>query len=395
MKKTEAAVLTVGLWAAAVALSAGVWSAPVRTTETGDLRVPVPEKVTEISLTAVGDNLIHGKIYEQAQARAQAAGKEGYDFSYAYAQIAPALQEHDVNWIDVETLINDEFPASTYPIFSTPGEDGQALYDAGWRIFSLSNNHIYDFGAKGVQATLKYWAKMPGDLLTTGLWAEGKEDEIPIYECKGKKLAFLTYTYGTNGIPTPEDAPERVIYTDETDLIRKQIQEADKRADAVIVGFHWGVEDSHQITDEQRGLAKKAADWGADLIIGNHPHVIQDAEWVRADDGRRVFCIYSLGNFLSTQRHPDQLVGVMLDCDLEIAGSGKDESVRIRNPKLRPLVTVYGAVSSDVHTVFLSDYSDEEARSHGVVQTYGESFSMDVIEKILTDNIQKRWLEME
>ena len=86
---------------------------------------------------------------------------------------------------------------------------------------------------------------------------------------------------------------------------------ADVRLSGVIVGH------CHNITQAQRTLAQSLADWGADVIIGTHPHVLQDAEWRTAADGRNVFVAYSLGNFLSTQSKPDQLFGAILTLDLE------------------------------------------------------------------------------
>ena len=57
----------------------------------------------------------------------------------------------------------------------------------------------------------------------------------------------------------------------------------------MVVGVHWGVEDSHKITQTQRDLAQQLSDWGADVILGTHPHVVQDAEWKTSVDGRQTF----------------------------------------------------------------------------------------------------------
>ena len=84
----------------------------------------------------------------------------------------------------------------------------------------------------------------------------------------------------------------------------------------MVVGVHWGVEDSHKITQIQRDLAQQLSDWGADVILGTHPHVVQDAEWKTSVDGRQTFVAYSLGNFLSTQSKPDQLIGAILTLEL-------------------------------------------------------------------------------
>lgn len=117
---------------------------------------PEPQPVVEtIRFSATGDNLIHAPIYKQAARR---AGEDGtYSFDYCYEHIAPFYAEQDVNWINQETLCSDTLAPSTYPSFSTPGDCARALYRAGVRVFSLSNNHTYDKGASGIAATLQFW----------------------------------------------------------------------------------------------------------------------------------------------------------------------------------------------------------------------------------------------
>ena len=104
---------------------------------------PEPQPVVEtIRFSATGDNLIHSPIYNQAARRAGEDGK--YSFDYCYEHIAPFYAKQDVNWINQETLCSDTLAPSTYPCFSTPGDCARALYRAGVRVFSLSNNHTYD-----------------------------------------------------------------------------------------------------------------------------------------------------------------------------------------------------------------------------------------------------------
>ncbi len=223
-----------------------------------------------------------------------------------------------MNWINQETLCTDELEPSTYPCFSTPGDCARALYRAGVRVFSLSNNHTYDKGASGIAATLRFWDSMPEDVVTTGLWkGEADYGHIPLQTVNGVKIAYLSYTEHTNGIPRNSSMQANVIYTSQTDVIEQQVKAARQLADFVVVGVHWGVENSHTIAHPQRTLAQNLADWGADVIIGTHPHVLQNAEWLTAADGRNVFAAYSLGNFLSTQRKPDQLIGAILSVQLE------------------------------------------------------------------------------
>ena len=355
---------------------------------------PEPEPVVEtLRFSATGDDLIHSPIYKQAARRA--ANGQQYDFDYCYAQVAPFYAQQDINWINQETLCSDELEPSSYPCFSTPGDCARALYRAGIRVFSLSNNHTYDKGAAGLAATLRFWESMPEDVVTTGLW-RGADDysRIPLQTVNGVTIAYLSYTEHTNGIPTSSSMPANVIYTSQTDVIEQQVRAAHQQADFVIVGVHWGVEDSHTIVDGQRTLAQQLADWGADVIVGTHPHVLQDAQWLSAADGRQTFVAYSLGNFLSTQNRPNQLVGAILNLQLQKT-TEPDGTVQcaVLEPKLLPTVTHYDAGKSNVRTYLFRDYTQELAKQHGVRAKHSD-FSLDTVQKIAQNNISSDFLEL-
>ena len=355
---------------------------------------PEPQPLVQtVRFSATGDNLIHAPIYKQAQRRA--SGEEAYSFDYCYEHIAPFYAQHDVNWINQETLCTDELEPSSYPCFSTPGDCARALYRAGVRVFSLSNNHTYDKGASGITATLRFWGSMPEDVVTTGLW-KGKEDygHIPLQTVNGVTIAYLSYTEHTNGIPQNSSMQANVIYTSQTDVTEQQVKAARQLADFVVVGVHWGVENSHAIADPQRTLAQNLADWGADLIIGTHPHVLQNAQWLTAADGRQVFTAYSLGNFISTQEKPDQLIGAILSVQLEKT-TELDGTVRcsVLSPRLLPTVTHYDAGKSNVRTYLFRDYTEALTKAHGVRQAYPD-FSLEMIQSIARENIDPELLQL-
>mgnify|MGYP000012356769 FL=1 len=355
---------------------------------------PEPQPVVEtVSFSATGDNLIHAPIYQQAKRRA--SGTEPYSFDYCYEHIAPFYAQYDVNWINQETLCSDTLEPSSYPSFSTPGDCARALYRAGIRVFSLSNNHTYDKGASGIAATLRFWESMPEDVVTTGLWAgESDYGRIPLQTVNGVTIAYLAYTEHTNGIPASSAMPARVIYTNQTDLIEQQVRAARQQADFVVVGVHWGVEDSHTIVERQQTLAQQLTDWGADVIVGTHPHVLQDAQWLTASDGRQSFAAYSLGNFISTQNRPDQLVGAILTLQLQKT-TDPDGTIHtaVLEPQLHPTVTHYDAGKSNVRTYLFRDYTQELAHGHGVRGKYSD-FSLDMVQKIAQNNISSEFLAL-
>ncbi|MBQ6545220.1 MAG: CapA family protein [Lachnospiraceae bacterium] len=337
-----------------------------------------------VSFLAVGDNLIHRPIYKQALAR---GNDEYYDFVYAYQAMKPLLDAHDINWINMETLVNGVMSPSSYPKFITPPENAWELYDLGFRIFNLGSNHTYDFGVDGVMATVDFYEnEMPADICTTGIWPEGEgSEDIPVYEYDGHTFAFLCFVYGSN--KSASGSPERIIFLTEEERMKRMIAAAREQADAVIVACHWGDEYNHHLTSSERSLSKRIAEWGADLIIGTHPHVIQDFNWLETSDGRKVFCIYSLGNFLSGQNLPETLVELALSCQFVFREdiSGK-VTMTVEEPKLIPLVDHYWEDYSDIHVVPLADYTPELAEKHGIRNKYPE-FSYSYILKLLKENI--------
>ena len=117
-----------------------------------------------------------------------------------------------------------------------------------------------------------------------------------------------------------------------------------------------------------------------------------------ASDGRKVFCTYCLGNFVSTQEQPDELIGTALDCTFRFRNDGADESepeVTVIDPSLVPIVTDYGEGGADAHVVLLKDYTDEQAKANGIngYITDGTVFDLAYIKRVLTDSIDSRYLD--
>lgn len=349
-------------------------------------------KITTLHFSATGDNLIHDGIYKQAARRAEANGKSGYDFTYCFDEIREFYSQFDINWLNQETLVNNELAPSTYPCFSTPGEMGQAAYDLGFRVFNLSNNHSYDKGSSGISATQKFWSSMPKDVLVCGFY-DTQNPQIDVQQKDGVSIAYLSYTEHTNGIPHPQNAPAQVIYTNQIDVIQKQIQEARTMADLVIVSTHWGIEGSHDVTQAQRQLAQNMANWGADVIIGTGPHMVQDAEWLKSENGHDCFVAYSLGNFLNAQSQADCMIGAVLTFDITKIKQPSGESVTtIETPRLHPIINHYDNDYANIRVYLFEDYTDELANGHGIRQNY-PNFSRSYIETVLRNSIDNTFLE--
>lgn len=340
-------------------------------------------KNSKVTLLAVGDNLIHNTLI--------AAGEQedgSLDYTSLYANIKPEIEKFDISVIDQETILGgSSFDYTGYPMFNSPWEIGEAAIDAGFDIFNCATNHTMDMGWPGIEKEIEFFSKHPEAVALGVNSDENSYNQITYYEKNGITFAMLNYTYGTNGIPLPDDKPWCVNLL-EKDKVTKDIKEARKHADVVIVFPHWGTENSHDISDYQEEYTKLFSDLGVDIVIGCHPHVIQPVKWVEnKETGKKMLVYYSLGNFISHQIELDQLCGGMAEITIE----KKDEQIEISTAKFVPIVCHYNRNESgkfQFNVYKLADYTNDLADSHsqtgGTVEYYTE-LCRDVVDEELLD----------
>ena len=267
------------------------------------------EPGVDISIAAVGDVLLHGPL------QVQAVGHEAR-FASLWQPIADLLTIADITYANLEGptavgvratgrnatdpgFVFDNAIYTSYPQFNYHPYLLADLQGSGVDVVSTANNHSLDRRELGVDRTIDalHAVGLPytGTRKTTdGAWHT-------VTSAKGINIAWLACTYGTNGIP---DRDQKVLHCwdDEAEVLAL-IGElaADPAIDLVAVTPHWGDEYNANPNTAQKRLAKKFADAGASLIFGSHPHVTQPWAKLIAADGREVFVIYSLGNFVSGQ----------------------------------------------------------------------------------------------
>ena len=379
------------LQAQATAVAAAVLPTPTPVPTPAPTPAPTPEPtptVETVRFSATGDNLIHDGIYLQALQR----GEDGYyDFSEAYEPMREFYTQFDVNWLNQETLVNDAFEPSGYPRFSTPGDITDALYDLGFRVFSLSNNHSYDKGAEGIASSLEHWSSLPEDVAYMGFYNLETYDDYVYQTVNGITFGYLSYTEYTNGLPTPEGSDYGVVYLDDRERIARQIQDMRPNCDVLVVSCHWGVEGSHETSDFQTETAQWLADQGVDLIIGTHPHVTQTTQWLTGAGGNQTFVAYSLGNFINAQSQPDNMIGAVLDITFQKT-TQPDGTVQVEmlDPKLHGVVTQYEAGYKNIRVYPFADYTDELGTAHGQF-----TLSRAEIAQTLRDSIDGQFLTLE
>ncbi len=262
---------------------------------------------SSLSFVFTGDIMQH-----QAQIKAASRPRGRYDYRESFRLIAPYLQDADYTMGNLELTLGGK-PYRGYPCFSAPDTLTHFLRAAGFDVLSTATNHSCDRRTKGVLRTISQLDS--AHLLHTGTFngESARRLRTPLMLQKhvgGLKVAVLSYTYGTNGIKAKLPAVVNLI---DTAQMASDIARAKKRAEAIIVAVHWGVEYTHKPTQEQRRLADFLFRQGVSVIVGNHPHVIQPFEVRRDSLGRiRQLCVYALGNFISAQRTFPRAGGMVL-----------------------------------------------------------------------------------
>ncbi|SFE39653.1 poly-gamma-glutamate synthesis protein (capsule biosynthesis protein) [Peptostreptococcaceae bacterium pGA-8] len=249
----------------------------------------------EVTIMASGDMLYHDQIYWSGMK------EDSYDFSNNYEKIKPLISSADLALGDFEGTIAPDLPLSGYPIFNAPKEVIPAIKAAGYDVIDLAHNHILDSYLTGALGTKKLFEDAGLDVIGVKTTADEK---ILVREVKGIKIAILGFAYGYNGLESNLTAEEYDAHLQDLnpEKVKATLAEAEKIADITVVMPQIGVEYSLAPTEEQVNLYHNMIDWGADIIFGGHPHVIEPTEIVNKD-GNKKFIIYSMGNLLSNQRY--------------------------------------------------------------------------------------------
>lgn len=254
----------------------------------------------EVRIVAFGDNLIHTPIYEYA------AANEGGSFDFLYEPFITDIEEADIAALNAETvLVDKESAVGGYPSFGSPIEVGEAVVKAGFDVVTGANNHALDRGKYGIDVSKKFYED--NGIICVGIQSSSDNEYKPyeVISRNGIRIAMFAYTYGTNAGDISGDYPCMLHYlprnTAEEEALIEDLKSARKDADFVIAFIHWGEEYEEKANDEQKRMAEIFARGGTDVIIGSHPHVIQESEMIDRPDGGKELVYYSLGNFRADQ----------------------------------------------------------------------------------------------
>lgn len=290
-----------------------------------------PER-DSVRIFIIGDVMMHRKQLD-------------YDYTTFLEDIRARMDEADVCIANMEFSLGGP-PYTGYPSFSAP--DGYAGYlaDCGTDIFLLGNNHIYDRGYEGLKRTVGVYKKLGEE---RGTLYTGVGGHPLIFRCKGMSFAIVNFTYEINGVQGPGEAL-RVNMMDRKE-VGKAFEEARTReVDFIIAMPHWGEEYMLRHSREQEDWARWMISQGAGVVVGGHPHVVQDTAHI---DGVPV--IYSMGNAVSNMSARN----TRLEAAVTLTFVREGDTLEMLEPEIDYMwCTLPGMLSDTYRTIMIKEWTD-------------------------------------
>ena len=272
------------------------------------------DNIKEIDIVAVGDFLIHQEILETQYNEES----DSYDFKNTIQYVKGYLENASLTIANMEGTLSgiENFGYSGYPSFNAPDELADTMKDAGIDLVNNMNNHTLDRSNKGFYRTRSFLEEKGFDVI--GTRKDINESRYVIKDVDGIKVGVTSYSYtvigeegrrALNGIVIDEEV-EPLMNTYRYDTVDSDLEnmkiEIDKMkadgAEVIVFYMHWGDEYALEPNAEQTYMANYLASVGVDIIFGTHPHSIQPIDVITTESGKEVPVIYSMGNFLSSQR---------------------------------------------------------------------------------------------
>lgn len=366
------------------------------------------DKITNITIAAIGDILIHKEILDTQYNMED----DSYDFKNTLQYVKNYLSNVDLTIANLEgTLAGKEnFGFSGYPSFNAPDELADAMKWSGIDIVNNMSNHSLDRDIKGFYRTREILVEKGFDVI--GTRKSGEDKRYIIKDVKGIKIGIISYSYtmtceggvrGLNGIPISDEIyPLMNTFREDTldedlALMKEEISKMkDDGAEAIIFYMHWGDEYELEPNETQIEIAKFLANNGVDAVFATHPHSLQPIDIIKSDDNTREMpVIYSMGNFLSSQRteriqNPYTEDGVIVF--LKISKDENSGSIKIDYPTYLPTWVNWYEKEGKLYyevvpaTINDADYLTEAGkirvveslnRTKGIIESYNENIKIE------------------
>lgn len=318
--------------------------------------LPSPEdSIITINFSCVGDLMCHSPQFQYA-----AVAEDSFDFEPVFREVKKYFASSDVVFGNFETVLGGkEKQYSGFPFFNSPDDYLTSLKHVGFDYLNTANNHSLDQKEAGLIRTIDEMINHGINYFGT-YTTQMDRDSIRIFQKGDFRIAFLGYSYGTNGLPVPKNK-DYLINLIKPELIIKDIQSAKNlNPDLIIVYYHFGEEYQKEPNTYQEEIAKLAKDAGADIIIASHPHVLQPIELFTKPNSKldTGFIAYSLGNFISNQQWRYSDAGVILNFTME--KNKNDGKISLKNLNCVPTYVYKGAIEGKKEYLILpsGNYAD-------------------------------------
>lgn len=332
-------------------------------------------EANKVHLVAVGDNLIHEHIYQSTD-----TSQPVWNYDHLYTNIKDDIVSADLAAVNQECIfVANHSNVSAYPSFGSPTEIGDALVNTGFDIVEHATNHAFDKGTSAINETLDYWKSNHPDIKVLGIHdSQESADTITTVTCKDITFSLLNYTSTING-EEYDAIPSYMIDFLRSEKVTADVAKAKEAGDMVIAFLHTGEEYSTEPNQDQKNFLQLLLSQGVDIAICSHSHVLQNYETLTDDQGNEMLVYYSLGNFISTQKQPECLLGGM--ADITITRNPQTRELSISDSQLIPLVTHYNYEKNEYSVYKLEDYTEELAGEHSVHEETSETFTLESLKQ--------------
>lgn len=351
----------------------------------------------EIKIISVGNILFHDTQLIGAK------NGSTYDFNPSFQYVKDKIKSADLSIGVLETTFAGG-KYTGYPVFNSPDEALIAVKNSGIGIVNYAHNHILDSGSIGFKRTLDVTSK--NGIEYVGVRKDEKAAPYLIKDIKDAKVGIISYVFETtenkgtrtiNSISIPKDVMNLIntFNYKELDKFYKNIDSnikemKSKGVNFIVASLHWGEEYDTEPNSYQKNIAKKLNELGVDLLLGEHPHVIQPYEVIKGAE-RDTLVTYSQGNFLSNQcyeRLSNRLTedGYMLEVTLQKYG----ERIKIKNCEIIPTWVYRETKGNDIyiHRIIPVDLALNEKEKYKLTDVAFERLkqSQKDTERILGDD---------
>ncbi|WP_409227815.1 CapA family protein [Gudongella sp. SC589] len=291
-------------------------------------------EVSTLKIVSVGDLMFHMPQINAAR------GSDGlFDFNPPFKYVFERIQNADLAIANLETVIaGDHKGFSGFPRFNSPEAVLDAIAGTGFDLLVTSNNHSLDGGKEGI-------INIIDEVTDRGMEYIGTSKDLRrpyvVIDKNNIKLGILSYTYGLNGLDSllTREERENMVNLIDRDLIREDILSVkEEEVDLVIAYMHWGNEYHSKSSQGQRELAEFLNHNGVDIVLGTHPHVIQEVEYISSET-KKTLVVYSMGNFISNQRYDTMGVSATEDgmlVEIDVVKTLPDGPTYLSNVKFVP-----------------------------------------------------------